>query len=311
MRSLLRSVVQRKEGGLVGRTIKVGPYTCKVDAHLGDGGFATIYRVRDNSGGAAYALKHIRLAGEVDARAECDTEVETMKQLRGHPNILTLRAVAYAGPKGADQEAFLLLDLCRDSLVNYMQERSGQLSNGDVFTIFHSIAKAVAVMHHQSPPLAHRDLKAENILLHNNGTWVLCDFGSASSWSGSYDTTDAVLVAEEHIRKHTTPAYRAPEMFDLYSRVPISTSADLWQQALGVLLYFLCYGRLPFGGDCKLQVLNGEFSVPPGRPTQFEELIRGLLTMNPGARTTINDPAGSPVAQRSCPGSRLCQPWEP
>ena len=156
MRSLLRSVVQRKEGGLVGRTIKVGPYTCKVEAHLGDGGFATIYRVRDTSSGAAYALKHIRLAGEADARSDCDTEVETMKRLRGHPNILTLRAVAYAGPKGAEVEAFLLLDLCRNSLVNYMEERGSQLSIGDVFTVFHSVAKAIAVMHHQSPPLAHR-----------------------------------------------------------------------------------------------------------------------------------------------------------
>jgi len=156
MRSLIRSVVQRKDGGLVGRTIKVGPYTGKVEAHLGDGGFATIYRVRDTSSGAVYALKHMRLAGEADARTDCETEVETMKRLRGHPNILTLRAVAYAGPKGAEQEAFLLLDLCRDTLVNYLHERSGQLSNGDVLTIFHSTAKAVAVMHHQSPPLAHR-----------------------------------------------------------------------------------------------------------------------------------------------------------
>ncbi len=156
MRSLLRSVVQRKDGGLVGRTLKVGPYTCKVEAHLGDGGSATIYRVRDNSSGAAYALKHIRLAGEADARADCETEVETMKRLRGHPNILTLRAVALAGPKGAEQEAFLLLDLCRDSLPGYLAERGGQLGDGDVLTIFHAAAKAVAVMHHQSPPLAHR-----------------------------------------------------------------------------------------------------------------------------------------------------------
>ncbi len=56
-----------------------------------------------------------------------------------------------------------------------------------------------------------------------------------------------------------------------------------------MLLYLLCYGRLPFNGDCKLQVLNGEFSLPPGRPSQFMDLIRGLLTVDPRARTDINE----------------------
>jgi AP2-associated kinase len=55
-------------------------------------------------------------------------------------------------------------------------------------------------------------LKAENILLHNNGSWVLCDFGSTTSWSGVYQSTNDVMMGEEIIRKYTTPAYRAPEV---------------------------------------------------------------------------------------------------
>jgi len=57
-----------------------------------------------------------------------------------------------------------------------------------------------------------RDLKAENVLLHNNGTWVLCDFGSTTSWSGRYEGSNAIMMAEEHVRKYTTAAYRAPEV---------------------------------------------------------------------------------------------------
>lgn len=71
----LRNVVQRKEGGLVGRTFKVGIYTVRVEAHLGDGGFATIYRVRDTASGSAFALKHMRMGAEPDALADCHTEV--------------------------------------------------------------------------------------------------------------------------------------------------------------------------------------------------------------------------------------------
>ena len=49
------------------------------------------------------------------------------------------------------------------------------------------------------------------MLLHNSGTWVLCDYGSTTAWSGHHEGSNAILVAEEDIRKHTTPAYRPPE----------------------------------------------------------------------------------------------------
>jgi len=57
-----------------------------------------------------------------------------------------------------------------------------------------------------------RDLKAENILQHSNGSWVLCDFGSTTNWSGRYEGANDIMVAEEEIRKYTTPAYRPPEV---------------------------------------------------------------------------------------------------
>jgi AP2-associated kinase len=56
-----------------------------------------------------------------------------------------------------------------------------------------------------------RDLKAENVLLHASGTWVLCDYGSTTAWAGRHEGSDAILLAEEDIRRHTTPAYRPPE----------------------------------------------------------------------------------------------------
>ncbi len=57
-----------------------------------------------------------------------------------------------------------------------------------------------------------RDLKAENVLQHSNGSWVLCDFGSTTGWSGHYEGTNEIMVAEEEVRKYTTPAYRPPEV---------------------------------------------------------------------------------------------------
>ncbi|DBB05603.1 TPA: hypothetical protein ACH3X1_012546 [Trebouxia sp. C0004] len=276
------------KGMLIGKTIKVGAYTIRPEAVLGTGGFATIYKVRDSTSGAVYALKHMHLMGDRDAIADCQTEVDTLKRLRDIPTVLTLRAVAYAGVKGQEQEAFLLLDMCQDNLVEYLSKRDSQLPDSQVITIFHAVCQAVAAMHHNTPPLAHRDLKAENVLLHQQGHWVLCDFGSTTTFAGVYESTNAIMAAEEIIRKYTTPAYRAPEMYDLYSRERIDTKADIW--ALGCLLYYLAYAKLAFMGEAKLQVLNGDFTLPPRpqRPQNMKDLIRLMLTVQPAERPNID-----------------------
>lgn len=57
-----------------------------------------------------------------------------------------------------------------------------------------------------------RDLKAENLLLGNDGLWKLCDFGSTSTNHKRFEKLDEMGIEEDNIRKHTTPAYRAPEV---------------------------------------------------------------------------------------------------
>ena len=151
---------EAKSGILIGKTLKVGPYTVKPEAVLGEGGFATIYKARDMNSGTVYALKHMHLMGDRDAIADCQTEVETLQRLQDIPSVLTLRGTAFAGLKGQEQEAFLLLDLCQDN-----SKRDSQLPDVQVITIFHAVCKAVAAMHHMSPPLAHRSVLARPALL--------------------------------------------------------------------------------------------------------------------------------------------------
>ncbi|XP_065624769.1 actin-regulating kinase PRK1-like [Quercus suber] len=114
---------------------------------------------------------------------------------------------------GRTKEAFLMMEFCEKSLVNVQESRgTGFLDEKQVLSIFRDVCNAVFAMHCQSPPIAHRDLKAENLLLGSDGVWKLCDFGSTSTNHKRFEKPEEMGIEEDNIRKHTTPAYRAPEV---------------------------------------------------------------------------------------------------
>jgi AP2-associated kinase len=93
-----------------------------------------------------------------------------------------------------------------------------------IFQLFAQACAAVAHLHAQEPPIAHRDVKLENMLLGGSleecasggRPMVLCDFGSATTRAGVYRTRKDVMDEEDRIQRYTTMAYRSPEMVDLY-----------------------------------------------------------------------------------------------
>lgn len=286
--NLLKSLTGPKKreasGVLSGRTFTFGEYTIKAEGVLGEGGFATIYRAVDVNTQAIYALKHFMLSGDPDAERDVHTEVAVMRALSNCPHVLALHSAAMG-----TGSAFLLLDYCDGTLAAHMMSRGSSLSNNEVTGAFLPIARAIAAIHNLSPPMAHRDVKAENVLLRTDGNWVLCDFGSCTKEQKIYSSAQEIAQEEERIRKHTTPAYRAPELWDLYSREFIGTAVDVW--SLGCLLYLIAYGKLPFDGEAKLQILNGKYSVPPGRPAGVEQLIADMLVVDPKKRITAAEVA--------------------
>jgi serine/threonine protein kinase len=120
------------------------------------GGFACIYKVRDVNTGQLYALKHLRLQADAEALVEVQKEAKTMAKLRGHANVLRLHAVAFAGPKGAETDGFMLLDYCYTTLIDQMQTCHFNLDDATVLEVFYCVCQGVAHMHRQKPPMAHR-----------------------------------------------------------------------------------------------------------------------------------------------------------
>uniref|UniRef100_A0A453NYN0 non-specific serine/threonine protein kinase n=1 Tax=Aegilops tauschii subsp. strangulata TaxID=200361 RepID=A0A453NYN0_AEGTS len=214
-------------------------------------------------------------------------EIQVMNLLKGHANVVTL--VAHdVFDMGRTKEALLVMEFCEKSLVSAMESRgTGYYEEKKALLIFRDVCNAVFAMHGQSPPIAHRDLKAENVLLGLDGAWKLCDFGSTSTNHKCFDKPEDRGIEEDIIRKHTTPAYRAPEMWDLYRREVISEKVDIW--ALGCLLYRICYFKSAFDGESKLQVLNGNYRIPeqPKYSTSVTGLIKDMLEASPNARPDI------------------------
>ncbi|XP_049645655.1 cyclin-G-associated kinase isoform X3 [Suncus etruscus] len=286
----------RDHTDFVGQTVELGELRLRVRRVLAEGGFAFVYEAQDLSSGREYALKRL-LSNEEEKNRAIIQEVCFMKKLSGHPNIVQFCSAASIGKEESDtgQAEFLLLtELCKGQLVEFLKkvEVKGPLSCDTVLKIFYQTCRAVLHMHKQKPPIIHRDLKIENLLLSNQGTIKLCDFGSATtvchypdySWSAQKRA-----LVEEEITRNTTPMYRTPEMMDLYSNFPICEKQDIW--ALGCILYLLCFGQHPFEDGARLRIVNGKYSIPADdtRYTMFHSLIRAMLQINPEERLSITE----------------------
>uniref|UniRef100_A0A453KJP5 Protein kinase domain-containing protein n=1 Tax=Aegilops tauschii subsp. strangulata TaxID=200361 RepID=A0A453KJP5_AEGTS len=275
-------------GGLEGRTIDVGNVKVHVREAIAEGGFSCVYLARDLTNPAKqYALKHV-IVQDKELLDLVQKEITVMRALKGHPNVVTLVAHAILDT-GRGREALLLMEFCERSLVSALDARgtAGFYDEEQVALIFRDVCNAVFAMHCQTPPVAHRDLKAENVLLGADGAWKLCDFGSVSTNHKCFDKPEERGIEEDVIRKHTTPAYRAPEMWDLYRREVISEKVDIW--ALGCLMYRICYLKSAFDGESKLQILNGNYRIPelPKYCSSITSLIEEMLQSSPDARPDI------------------------
>lgn len=283
----LKPFMPKEQNGLEGRTIDVKHLKVQVRNVIAEGGFSCVYLARDLVNvSKQYALKHI-ICNDGESLELVAKEISVMKSLKGHPNIVTLLANSVFD-MGRTKEAILVMEYCEKSLVSVLESRgTAYFDEKKILAIFRDVCNAVFAMHCQSPPIAHRDLKAENLLLGPDGLWKLCDFGSTSTNHKRFEKPEEMGVEEDIIRKHTTPAYRAPEMWDLYRRDTISEKVDIW--ALGCLLFRICYFKSAFDGESKLQVLNGNYRIPesPKYSTHITDLMRDMLQSSPEARPDI------------------------
>lgn len=274
-----------------------------VEARLGEGGMADVFRVRHNALGSLHALKLLKLHGDA-IRRRLVTEGQVQAALR-HPNIVAVTDVVFIG-----EQPGLVMDLVEGpTLEEWLGQYQPTLEEAEA--LFRGVLSGVARAHRAG--LVHRDLKPGNVLLDSADGVVIpkvADFGLAKV----LDEDESMSMTRSGVAMGT-PQYMAPEQ--IRNAKDVDQRADIW--ALGCILYQLVAGVRPFEHEDIIELYSrigrAEFTpahtLAPGLPERLSRAIEGCLVADRQHRIgdcdTLRYILGGASAPESVPGgvSRL------
>jgi serine/threonine-protein kinase len=240
---------------LVGRTLPGGYVILEL---VGIGGMGRVYRAEQTNLGRTVAVKiiHPHLAGEENTAARFITEARAASRLN-HPNSVGIIDFGKTG----DGQLYLVMEFLRGRDLARVVYEEGALSFRRIVDVLRQTLAALAEAH--SEDIIHRDLKPENIILEparSGGDFVkVVDFGLAKMRA---ETTTHRNITSPGI-VCGTPEYMSPEQA---RGDPLDARSDLY--GVGVLLYQLLTGRLPFEGDSPTQVVLAHLTAIPRDPRE-------------------------------------------
>ncbi|MBI2308648.1 MAG: CHASE2 domain-containing protein [Rhodocyclales bacterium] len=237
------------EGGPDGVQVEkpmLGRY--QVEKELGKGAMGVVYLGRDPKINRVVAIKTMALSQEfdedelVDVKARFFREAETAGRLN-HPNIVTIFDA------GEEHDlAYIAMEFLKGKDLVPQTKAGGLLPLPQVASIVARVAEALAYAHRNN--VVHRDVKPANIMYEADGDQVkVTDFGIARITDSSRTKTGMVLG---------TPSYMSPEQL---AGKKIDGRSDLF--SLGVMLYQMCCGKLPFAGESMAQLMFKIANEPP------------------------------------------------
>ncbi|XP_058630719.1 MAP/microtubule affinity-regulating kinase 4 isoform X2 [Onychostoma macrolepis] len=237
---------------------------------IGKGNFAKVKLARHILTGKEVAIKIIdKTQLNPTSLQKLFREVRIMKTLH-HPNIVQLFEVIET-----EKTLYLVMEYASGGEVFDYLVSHGRMKEIEARAKFRQIVSAVHYCHQKN--IVHRDLKAENLLLDANANIKIADFGFSNEFTlgNKLDTFCG------------SPPYAAPELFQ--GKKYDGPEVDIW--SLGVILYTLVSGSLPFDGqnlkELRERVLRGKYRVPFYMSTDCEGILRRFLVLNPSKRCTL------------------------
>ncbi|KAL9825707.1 serine/threonine-protein kinase SIK3 isoform 3-T3 [Geothlypis trichas] len=247
---------------------RIGYY--EIERTIGKGNFAVVKLATHLVTRAKVAIKIIdKTQLDEENLKKIFREVQIMKMLC-HPHIIRLYQVMET-----ERMIYLVTEYASGGEIFDHLVAHGRMAEKEARRKFKQIVAAVNFCHCRN--IVHRDLKAENLLLDANLNIKIADFGFSNiftpgqllkTWCGS-------------------PPYAAPELFE--GKEYDGPKVDIW--SLGVVLYVLVCGALPFDGstlqNLRARVLSGKFRIPFFMSTECEHLIRHMLVLDPSKRLSM------------------------
>ncbi len=245
---------------------------------IGRGGMTTVHKALDLQEDREVAIKLLApyLVKDPKFKARFEREVEVLRKLK-HPNIVPI--LDFGEHEGAP---FIVMPYTSTgTLADRL--KSGPITPKEGARLMSEVSSALAYAHEQG--IVHRDIKPSNILIDEDGTALLSDFGLAHLTDVHESLTGSAVIG--------TPAYMSPEQC---RGGPIDARSD--QYSLGVVLYHLTTGYLPFEADTPMGVVLKHINEPlprprdmnPNLPEPIEAVLIKALAKNPAHRyPTISD----------------------
>jgi len=222
----------------------------EVKEELGEGGMGHVYRVFDTKIKEEIALKLLKpdIASNKIMLERFSNELKFARKIT-HKNVCRMHDINEVG-----QTTFITMEYVEGEDLKSVIKRMGSLTVGNVLAVAIQVTDGLAEAHGLG--IVHRDLKPQNIMIDKEGNAKIMDFGIARSVEGKGMTVEGMVIG--------TPEYMSPEQVEGRAA---DQRADIY--ALGVILYEMVTGEVPFSGDSAFSIALKHKSEEPLDPRKF------------------------------------------